>query len=188
MHRRKEAENINGRYVFCRNYQGNTIDAYKPQTTLICKKHGERINCVGCNICPKCGGRMYCENDAITHGMKNIIVSREMKCLACGLYTHERILVEKQREAKKKSTRIGHGQKPPPFCAVKGCEHRAWDKHTATIDTNSGPRQFMVCESHKRRMKTWKQHKDKGLDQIPIIHFLGELIDNPDYKYKKKGY
>lgn len=184
---RTEAESINGRFVNCPNYQGTKRDAYQVETVFRCKLFGERVNCSGCGTCPKCGGRVYIERKYISHGQMHTILTKDMKCLACGLYTTEQILVPKESR-KKKQTRTVNGQRVPPPCSVKGCQHRAWDGQTVEIDTDTGPRTFPVCDTHKRRMKTWKRHKDKGLDKIPLIYFMGELIDNPEYKYSKKGH
>lgn len=187
MLKRKEAENINGRYVYCPHYQGTLVDAYRPDTIFRCKKHGERVTCLGCSTCPKCGGMIICESSTISHGMHNSIIHRDMKCLICGLYTQEQVQVEKPKNEQKKKAIVGKGQIPAE-CSVKGCKQRTWEGHTIDIETDNGTQTFRVCETHRRRMKTWRAHNGKGIDQIPVIYFLGELIDNPDYKYKTRGH
>ena len=183
MLRRKEAENINGRYINCRYYSGPRQAA--AQDTFHCTRKGERATCVGCNVCPKCGGLMVCESHTKTIGMNKIAVTRDMKCLECGLYTSEHVQIDKEATAKRTATMINvmiGGQQPPPVCAVKGCKCRTWDNRTIKIDGIS----LHVCDLHYRQMSTWRAHNQKGNDQVPLILVFGELMENPNYKRPTK--
>jgi len=183
VHRRKEAETINGRYINCRHYSGPRQAT--EQETFHCTRKGERVTCVGCNVCPKCGGLMVCEGGTKTLGMNKISVSREMKCLECGLYTSENVQIAKESTPKRTTTMVNvmiGGQQPPPVCAVKGCRARTWDKRTVKIDGIALP----VCDLHYRQMSTWRAHNKKGDDQVPLILVFGELMENPNYKRPTK--
>jgi hypothetical protein len=44
----------------------------------------------------------------------------------------------------------------------------------------------MVCETHFRQYRTWKNHPDKTEEQRPVIILLGKVIENPRY-HKRRG-
>jgi hypothetical protein len=68
-------------------------------------------------------------------------------------------------------------------CAVTGCRSTAYDRRL--IDAGDGL-PLMVCETHFRQYRTWKNHTGKNEDQRPIIITRGKVIENPRY-HKRRG-
>jgi len=93
-------------------------------------------------------------------------------CAICGAYIEEHYVGFTPKD---------NTEKPGDKCQVEGCNHTAYEGHQYEADGCT----YTICLTHRSRIKTWQQHPDKGLEQTPILHQNGLLIDNPHYKIKQ---
>lgn len=98
-------------------------------------------------------------------------------CMQCGAYIEDEyveIRREQRNELEIATSNVGK-------CDVRGCRNGAWEgyQHTEAGIT------FKICESHRRRVKTWRHHPDKGQEHNPLVVVKGALTDNPEYQIKQ---
>lgn len=163
-----------GYYINCRHFV-KPQDGGKPA----CKYHNSTItSCYGCTRCPNCDGvRAFYDQQSST-GMGKTYVTRADTCVQCGAYlTAENIIIHAEKRHKQAGDK----------CQVEGCCHTAYEKHTHTdINDHGVQTTWTVCESHFRRVKTWRYNPEKGLNEKPLIVREGKLYDNPDYRKQHK--
>lgn len=98
-------------------------------------------------------------------------ISHAKSCAICGAYIEEELVS------------VCTSKEPTPkedCCHVEGCSNTAYEGHTHKTDGE----EYLICEMHKNRLRTWKHHPLKGMKNIPIVVHNGKLIDNPEYKRK----
>lgn len=115
---------------------------------------------------------MYTDEIVHDHRRDRTYLYHSKKCALCGLYFTEEMV--KFIDVQKTDTPAGQ-------CAVFGCNSTAWEGHTHEEDGQV----YLICESHKNRLRTWKHHRMKGEQHKPIILHKGRLIDNPEYNLKQ---
>ena len=166
-----------GRYVNCRHYRK------RPDAGLFdCTRHGEgKRNCNGCPTCPNCDGRLALYKTRRERGMGQDFIYRQKSCVHCGAFVEEEYVVSSPK-AKGINKRAAGNQK----CEVRDCPNTAYEGHVHVEDVDGVALRFIICESHRRRLKTWRLHPDKGEQQKPVQLQRGTLVDNPDYKKKQK--
>lgn len=164
-----------GHFTNCRHYIRIKDRSFE------CIKRGKVKDCNGCFTCPNCNGLMF------THSMskiKSVILDQEgipkkvtyvthaKSCVICGAYIEEQYIAFSERIKQDKSD---------IKCQVEGCTHSAYEGH----EYIEAGQTFRICITHRNRIRSWKQHPDKGDDQRPIMLHKGRLVDNPDYKIKQ---
>ena len=103
---------------------------------------------------------------------KAYFISHAKSCAICGAYIDEELVsVSTHKEPEQKAD----------CCQVDGCTNTAYEGYTYEIDG----REFLICETHKNRIRTWKHHPHKGPENVPIRMCGSKLIDNPAYTRKK---
>jgi cobyrinic acid a,c-diamide synthase len=159
-----------GHYPNCRHYK-KTGDR-----TFLCKKNDtQKKNCSGCMVCPNCGGMMYTYRMKKDLNRNHIYITHAKSCNLCGAYVEEQYVMASQikKEVSKENQ-----------CQVEGCRCGAHEGFR-TDDIHRADQTFTICLSHKRRIKTWRLHLRKGIEQVPLIVREGRLYDNPDYEMKQ---
>jgi hypothetical protein len=103
-------------------------------------------SCHGCRTCPRCGGTLWLDvqSESISQRTCTTYIQEQFICVHCGAWTERyRIQTTKKPGAAPDSD--------APFCAVLGCQHRAWGKLTITVDDQEHP----ACVSHRRMHQRW---------------------------------
>lgn len=156
-----------GHFTNCKHYR-KTGDR-----TFICEKtEAPKRSCEGCFICPNCGGMMFTHRLKKDYQRNSLYITHSKSCALCGAYIEEYLVGFTQKKTK---------QKPEDKCQVEGCNRTAFDGFTYEEDGQS----FLICETHRNRLKSWKQHKTKGEDQKPLIILGNRIIDNDAYTIKQ---
>ena len=101
-----------------------------------------------------------------------LYITHSKSCAICGAYIEEHLVGFVQRKADTKA----HDK-----CQVEGCNRTAFDGYTHEDDGKT----FLICETHRNRLKSWRQHKTKGADQKPLILAGNKLVDNEAYTIKQ---
>lgn len=155
-----------GHFIHCSHYKKTGT------TTFYCNKQKKtKRNCEGCFTCPNCGGLMYTDRLKKERNRNSIYVTHTKTCHLCGAYIEEHMVGFVARQEQKREN----------SCQVQGCMNTAYEGHIH----EDGNKTFQICEKHRNRMKSWRQHPTKGEDQKPLIMQLGVLIDNPRYTIKQ---
>lgn len=165
---------IRGQFLNCRHY--SSTDPTK-RTFHCAKTDSQRATCEGCRTCPKCDSILFTYKLAQSRGRDCVHVEHDKSCVICGAYIEESLCVP--------LTRIDE-HKNNDACQVHGCKHGAYEGFQHSEEVDGQEVSFRICETHRRRIKTWRLHPSKGEDQMPIIIEHGQLVDNPKYT-KKQG-
>lgn len=164
-------QNDLGHYVNCKYYGQKVSD---DAVEVDCEKHGIRDGCEGCNTCPKCGGRLYGEPEREYDGRGCYDVYQNQACMQCGARYQGRAIKVPYKGTWGKRDIVPISD--IPSCEVEGCGKKAFDGHKF--------KSFDICFRHKRQIRDWKAHPDKGEDQIPLLEVDGVLEENAKYKIK----
>jgi hypothetical protein len=165
---------IRGQFINCRHH--SSTDPTK--RTFHCAKYKtQKTNCEGCHTCPKCDSILFTFRLVQSRGRDCIHAEHDKSCVICGAYIEENLRLPLIRITE---------HKPEDACQVHGCKHTAYEGHQHLEEVDGHQVSFRICESHRRRIKTWRLHPNKGEDQRPIIFEHGQLVDNPEYT-KKQG-
>jgi hypothetical protein len=153
---------ILGQFINCRHHSSAGSD----NKSFRCAKHMRALKtCDACFTCPKCGSPLY---DYHVHE------HRGKSCAICGAYIeYQGGQPPKQRADEGKGEHV---------CQVQGCKHTAYEKHQYLEEIDGRTISFLICETHRRRVKTWKQAAGKDETQRPIIFRDYQLQDNPKYR------
>lgn len=165
------AKNDLGHFINCKYYGQRVSD---DAVEINCEKHGVRNDCEECNTCPKCGGNLYGEPERYYDGRGYYDVYLNKACLQCGARYQGRAIKVPYTGTWGKRDLIPISDLPS--CEVEECEKKAWDGHKF--------KDFDICLKHKRQMRDWKAHPDKGEDRIPLLEEDGLLVENPEYRIK----
>jgi hypothetical protein len=164
-------ESHQGRHINCAHYRAIS------STEFLCGKDQQpKRTCNGCRTCPNCNGLKGLHQRISSIKRDCTYVMEIYICAICGAYYEYQYV-------------IPHRMIPPQAqhkCQVAGCAHTAYEQHRITFELHGQLRTFIICESHHRRQKTWRQHPGKGDEHRPIIIIDGILRDNPHY-HKKQG-
>ena len=176
--RLKRLANERGRFINCRHYRK------QPEGLLFdCLKYGlNRKNCNGCNVCPNCDGRLTQYKTNRHNGKDSDYICIQKSCVNCGSFVEEEYSVASRKSKPEAKQRNEQYQK----CQVSGCPNTAYEGHIHVEEVDGVGVKFVICETHRRRHKTWRLHPSKGLQHKPLLVVLGMLVDNPDYSKKQK--
>lgn len=164
-----------GRYINCRHFRK------RPDHLFDCIKNGNsRKDCNNCNTCPNCEGQLAFYRRRVEKGQDRDCIYIAKSCVMCGAYVEEEYVRYKTRD---KTPRVTDSRK----CQVSGCPNTAYEGHVHKEFIGDRECEFVICEGHRRRIKTWRLHPDKGEQDKPIMIQLGKLVDNPKYKRTRKG-
>lgn len=168
--RAKRMQYERGRFINCRHYKKLPEDK-----KFICGKEiKERHNCHGCTTCPNCDGSLAFYGREETHRRDAVYYRMSFTCIHCGAFIEEQEMVQQKTAHRKDTRRIGE-------CEVEGCPHTAYEGRLHNTPT----RIWLICESHHRKIRTWRSHQQKGPEQIPVIELNGKLYENQDYRIKQ---
>ena len=164
---------VGGHFINCRHYSSSDCT----RRTFCCRRTGTiKTSCEGCRTCPKCDGILFTYRLVQSHGRDRIHAEHAKSCLICGVFIEESLQLLRIRIAE---------NKVKDACQVYGCKNTAYEGHTLLEEVDGHQASFRICESHRRRLKTWRYHPNKGKDQKPIIIEAGQLVDNPEYSRKQ---
>jgi hypothetical protein len=170
----------NDHYPYCRHYTKTGA------RTFDCTKSGnQRTTCAGCMTCPNCGGMMFtCGLTQAAH-RDRIFITHTKSCTICGAYIEERYVMATRPQEQEQEQKQDPEQEEAVRCQVEGCPHTAYEGYTYRTEFPND-KQFIICITHKRRIKSWRQNPDKGYEQRPMIISSGRLCDNPEYDKKRR--
>jgi hypothetical protein len=168
--RLERVKQVDGHYPGCRHY------AKTGEHTFHCTRHlKEKRECSGCMTCPNCGGMMYTHKMRKDIHREHIYITHEKSCSLCGAYIEEQYIKIKPQEQKA----ARHNK-----CQVEGCKHTAWEGYRTT-DEIPAMQVFIICEAHRRRIKTWRLNSSKGPEHIPVVVISRKLYENTNYWIKQ---
>ena len=136
------------------------------------EKRKSLATCNECRTCPNCNGRLGLYRRHVSFVRTGAHISEEYTCLNCGAYYVRTFFLTGQQVRQGKEAGL---------CQVEGCTGRTYEGH----QHQDGGKTYLICESHHRRIKTWR-YGEKGDEQKPILCQDGGLVDNPNYR-KKQG-
>ena len=161
-----------GQFIDCRHYSSKD----PTRRLFYCDKYQtEKTTCEGCPTCPKCDSILFTYRMVLSQGRDAVHADHAKSCIICGAYIEEhlRFTLAKVREQKRKDA-----------CEVHGCKNTAYEAHQHSEEVDGRQASFQICESHRRRVKTWRLHPSKGEIQKPLVIEDGQLVDNPMYAPK----
>ena len=165
---------VDGHYINCQHYQEAVQEVGVVTNKLMCGKFGERETCLGCGVCPRCGGKMRSDTDRKLDRLVQILEVESSTCVICGEYYESRVVPVKF--ATKTIRAIAISEDIVPRCKVVGCKNRVWDEKTVAVEGEL----YAVCESHLRQMRGWYRRKNDT--PSPLLITAEGLGENPQYK------
>ena len=164
---------IGGHFTHCRHYRSSDCT----RRTFHCGKYDAvKTSCEGCPTCPKCDSILTTYRLVQSRGRDCIHAEHDKSCIICGAFIEESLQLPLMRIAEHKAEGA---------CQVHGCRHTAYEGHQHIEEVDGHQVSFLICESHRRRIKTWRLHPNKGEAQKPILLKDGQLEDNPAYRNKR---
>lgn len=163
-----------GQFKSCRHYKRAN------NRSFTCKGK-ERKTCNGCGTCPNCNGMMILYRRRTEKGYDRddiylIYTYISRTCIQCGAYIEDEF-VSLRREERYEIHTSSEGK-----CDVRGCRNTAYEGH----HHNEAGHTYTICETHRRRIKTWRHHPEKGPEHNPLMVVKGVLMDNPEYHIKQE--
>lgn len=166
--RRERLTADRGHYTRCRHYK--SLGARKFE----CRKYGDRRTCQGCMTCPNCGGPLYTYRLHKSLRRNIMYFDHSKSCTLCGAFIEEGFAMYLDSQQKS-----GKGDNS---CSVSGCTHTVYERYEYKTENKV----FVLCQTHRNRLKSWRQHKSKGQQHHPLLLEKGVLVDNPNYKIKQR--